>query len=94
MLGDSYTSKQNFIEKALIGITSLLLLLGLLNFVPLLYGSVLLLVSFLLTIPSSYKIFIKDKKVGIMAPFIIILRDFIMDIGIVFGLVISFIKSG
>lgn len=93
MLGDSYTSRSIFIEKALIGITSLLLFLGLLNFIPLLYGLIFFLFSFLLAISSSYKIFVKDKTVGIISPFIMILRDFIMDLGIVYGLIMSFIKS-
>ena len=92
-LGDSYTSKPIFIEKALIGITSFLLFLGLFNPILLFYGSILLLFSLLLTIPSSYKIFVKDKTVGILSPFIMILRDFFMGLGIVYGLVISSIES-
>ena len=93
MFGDSYTPKSVFIGKTLIGITSLLLFFGLFNIIPLLYGLIVLLFSFLLTIPSSYKIFDKDKAVGIIAPFIMILRDFVMDLGIVYGLIASFIKS-
>jgi len=63
------------------------------NPILLFYGSILLLFSLLLTIPSSYKIFVKDKTVGILSPFIMILRDFFMGLGIVYGLVISSIES-
>lgn len=93
ILGDSYTSKFVFIEKALIGITSLLLLIGLLGFVPLLYGLFSLFLSFLLAMPLSYRIFLKDKIVGLLSPLIIILRDFFMLSGIIYGLIISVIKS-
>ena len=87
ILGDSYTSSSLLAQEALIGITSLLLFLGLLRIIPLLYGVIFLFISFLLTIPLSFKIFVKDKAVGLISPFIIILRDFIMGLGIVYGLV-------
>ena len=93
MFGDSYTPKSVFIGNAFIGITSLLLFFGLLNIIPLSYGLIFLFISFLLTIPLSYKIFIKDEIVGTLSPFIMILRDFFMSVGIVYGLIISSIKS-
>jgi len=90
LFGDSYTSRFLFFEEALVGITSLLLFLGVTKIFPLYYGLFLLLLSFLITIPTSFKIFLKDKIVGVLSPIIIILRDLIMGLGIVYGLIISF----
>lgn len=92
MLGDSYTSKSLFVEELFIGITALLLFLGLIKIIPLYYGILFLSIFFLSTLPLSSKIFPKDKAVGILSPFIIFLRDFVTGLGIVCGLIASFKK--
>lgn len=89
MFGDSYTSKYLFTEQALIGIISLLLFLTLFNIIHLFYSMVFLSLYLLLILPLFFRIFVKDKTVGILSPFIIILRDFITGLGIVFGLISS-----
>lgn len=88
----SYTPKSLFIEELLIGIASLLLLLSFFRFIPYIYPSILFLIIFLLTLPFSISVFLKDKSVGILSPFIVILRNFITAIGIVFGIISLFFK--
>ena len=94
-LGDSYTSKSVFILKVLIplsllsGLSYLIYGLAFLADVFLLVGFILIAISFLLTIPTSRKIFVKDKTVGTLSPFIMISRDFVMDLGIIYGLIRS-----
>jgi cellulose synthase/poly-beta-1,6-N-acetylglucosamine synthase-like glycosyltransferase len=87
MFGDSYTSKFLFVEEALIGITFWLLLLSLIGITSWYYGLFSLAISFLITIPTSLKIFLRDKIVGILSPIIIILRDFVTGLGIVYGII-------
>jgi cellulose synthase/poly-beta-1,6-N-acetylglucosamine synthase-like glycosyltransferase len=82
----SYTPKSLFVEEALTGLTCLLLLFGLFRIVPIFFGLLFFLLIFLLTLPFSFKIFKKDKEVGIISPVIIILRNFSTGLGIVFGL--------
>jgi len=88
--GDAYTPKSVFLGKALIGFTFLLLLFSLFDIKILLIASISLIIYFLVTIPLSFKIFVKDKTVGMLSPLIMISRDFVMFLGIVYGL-ISFI---
>ncbi len=92
MLGDSYTSKALFFEELVVGITIFTLFLALLRVIPFYIGTTFLLFSFLLTIPLSFRIFLKDKVVGILSPFIILLRDIVTGFGILFGLIFSFKK--
>jgi cellulose synthase/poly-beta-1,6-N-acetylglucosamine synthase-like glycosyltransferase len=87
MFGDSYTSKSLFVEEALVGITFWLLLLSLIGITSWYYGLFSLAISFLITIPTSLKIFLRDKIVGILSPIIIILRDFVTGLGIVYGII-------
>lgn len=88
----SYTPKSLYLEEAIAGLTFALLLFGLLNIIPLIYGASTLILSFLLTIPFSLKVFFKDKMVGIFSPFIILLRNFFTGFGIVLG-IINLIKK-
>lgn len=89
----SYTPKSLFIEELLIGITSLLVLLSFFGAVPYFYPLAFFVVVLLLTLPFSISVFFKDKPVGLLSPFIIILRNFITALGIVFGIISLLIKK-
>jgi cellulose synthase/poly-beta-1,6-N-acetylglucosamine synthase-like glycosyltransferase len=90
MFRHSYTPLRLYFEIALLGLSSLLLMLGFFGIVPIIYGLFGLFLTFLLTLPFSLQIFKKDKKVGLAAPFIILLRNFFVGLGILFGLKILF----
>lgn len=89
----SYTPKSLFIEEFLIGITSLLILLSFFGAVPYFYPLAFFAVVLLLTLPFSISVFFKDKPVGLLSPFIIILRNFITALGIVFGVISLLFKK-
>jgi len=89
----SYTPKSLFIEEALTGITSLLFLASIFNLLPFFYPMVFFLIIFLLTLPYSLSIFIKDKMVGLASPFIIISRNFITGVGIMCGIFAFLLKK-
>jgi cellulose synthase/poly-beta-1,6-N-acetylglucosamine synthase-like glycosyltransferase len=82
----SYTPKSLFVEEALTGVTCLFLFFGLTGLLSLYYGLLSLFVIFLFTLPFSLRVFIKDKTVGFLSPFIIILRNFFTGLGIIWGL--------
>jgi glycosyltransferase involved in cell wall biosynthesis len=93
IFGDSYTPKSFYLELSLLGITCLLLFFGLLKIISLFFGSFFFLLVLFLTLPFSFKVFKKDKIVGLLSPLIIILRNFIAIFGIFFGLILLFTKS-
>jgi GT2 family glycosyltransferase len=86
MFRHSYTPKSIFIEEALTGASLLLLFLGFLNFLPIYYGLTFFIITFLLTLPFSIKIFFKDIAVGCLSPWITILRNLFTGFGIVAGI--------
>jgi len=86
MFRHSYTPKSIFVEEAVTGLSLLLLLFGIINLLPIQYGLVFLIATFLLTLPLSVKIFFKDMTVGVLSPWIIILRNLFTGIGIVAGI--------
>lgn len=90
MFRHAYTPLRLYFEIVLLGLTLLLLLLGILSFTPIMYGFFGLFLVFLSTLPFSFKIFKKDKKVGLIAPIVIILRNFFVGMGIICGLKILF----
>ena len=90
MFRHAYTPLRLYFEIALLGLTSLLLLLGLFRIIPIQYGLLGLFLVFILTLPFSFKIFKKDKEVGLVAPIIIILRNFFVGLGIIYGLKLLF----
>jgi hypothetical protein len=70
----------------MIGISLCSLLLAIFNIISLFYGVFFSLLTFLLTLPFSLKILKKDFIVGIFSPFIIILRNISIGLGIVNGI--------
>jgi len=86
-LKHSYTPKSVYLQIGLLGLVCIFLLLSIWNTTFLTYGIFLLSINFLLTLPFSIRIFRKDKAVGILSPFILILRDFSSGVGIIFGLI-------
>ncbi|NCO97136.1 MAG: hypothetical protein COY38_05055 [Candidatus Aenigmarchaeota archaeon CG_4_10_14_0_8_um_filter_37_24] len=88
----SYTPKTVYFRIALTGIALLAFLFSLFGFIPFSIFSFLILFLILTTIPFSAKVFIKDISTGLLSPIIIILRDFVSGLGIVFGLVNLILK--
>ncbi len=86
MLKHSYTPKSLFVEIAWTEITLLLLVLGIAKLVPLYFGLSSLLILFLITLPFSIRILIKDKITGFLSPPILILRNIFIGLGILYGL--------
>lgn len=82
----SYTPRTLFIEEALTGIASLLFLSSLFNLTSFLYPITFFAIAFLFTLPFSFSVFFKDRTVGLLSPFIIIIRNFITGIGILCGI--------
>jgi cellulose synthase/poly-beta-1,6-N-acetylglucosamine synthase-like glycosyltransferase len=82
----SYTPKSLYFEIGILGLAIVTSFLGLLKLMPIIFGFSFFLLAFLLTLPFSFKIFKRDKLVGLLSPFIIILRNFSIGLGIVFGL--------
>jgi cellulose synthase/poly-beta-1,6-N-acetylglucosamine synthase-like glycosyltransferase len=93
MFRHAYTPLRLYFEIALLGISIFLLMLGGLRIIPITYGFFGLVLAFILTLPFSFKIFRKDKTVGLVAPFIIILRNFFVGLGIICGLQILLKKQ-
>lgn len=89
----SYTPKSLFIEEALIGIATLLFLLSFFKLLPFFYPTLFFVIAFLFTLPFSLSVFIKDKPLGLISPFIIILRNFITGLGIICGILSALLKK-
>jgi len=83
----SYTPKSFYVEISLLGVTCALLFLGLLKLISLSYASIPFSLVFILTLPFSFKIFKRDKVVGLLSPVIIILRNFTAVLGILWALI-------
>ncbi|MFH8119628.1 MAG: glycosyltransferase [Candidatus Aenigmatarchaeota archaeon] len=92
MFRHDYTPLTLYFEIMLLGLACISILLGIFKFFQLFYGFLLLFLTFLMTLPFSFRIFKKDKVVGIMAPLIILLRNFSVGLGIIFGMIIFFKK--
>jgi len=88
----SYTPKVVFVKEALIAMTLLSLILGLLGMVPIRIAAYTFALVILLSIPLSLRMFRKDRMVGILSPGIIVLRDFASGLGIAAGF-LSLIKE-
>lgn len=82
----TYTPGSLYFEIGTLGLALILSLLGILRIVPIMYGIFFFALVFLLTLPFSFKVFEKDKIVGFLSPFIIILRNFSTGLGIICGL--------
>lgn len=87
----SYTPKSLYLEIGILGLAFIFSFLGLLKLLPIIFGLFLFLLSFSLTLPLSLKIFKKDKKVGLISPLLILLRNFSIGLGIILGL-LKFLK--
>lgn len=92
MFRHGYTPKSLYMEIGLLGLSIILILLGLFKFISTTYGIIILSLVIVLTFPLSFKIFKKDKAVGLLSPFIIILRNFATGLGILFGLLKKLVK--
>lgn len=81
-----YTPKIFYVELALLGLTCLLLLLTLIfwNKTLLYVFLASFIITFLLTLSYSFKVK-NDIAVALLSPFIILIRNFVMGIGIIFG---------
>jgi glycosyltransferase involved in cell wall biosynthesis len=90
---DSYTPQIMKIRIALIGMLALTLIAGtqfnLFNFLSFL----LIMLIIISTIPFSVKAFEKDKEIGLMSPVILITRDAVFLIGLIFGIINSLVKT-
>lgn len=93
MFKHSYTPRFFYFEIGLTGLVSLLLFLGLFNIISISLGLVGLFILFLLTFPRSIKIFKKDRTVGLLSPFFIVLRNFFAFFGIICGTLLLFKKK-
>lgn len=82
----SYTPKIFYLELALLGLTCLLLLFALIFWNKTLFYVFIasFIITFLLTLPYSFRVK-KDIKVALLSPFIILIRNFVMGLGIIFG---------
>lgn len=89
VLKHSYTPKTLFMEMGALALTAALFVGNLLNLVPIQFPIITLAISLLLTLPLSYKIFKKDRIVGLISPFIIILRDLSTGLGVFKGMMDS-----
>jgi len=83
----SYTPKFIYLETACLGLSLILLTLNFFGLIPLFYGLTIFILSFLLTLPLSFRIIKKDKMTGFFSPTIIILRNFAIGLGILCGLI-------
>lgn len=88
----TYTPKSVFIEEGLLGLTFLLFIARLFGIVPLSFMFYPLILAMLLVLPLSFRIFRKDKLVGLLAPWIILLRDTVVGFGILAGIFAFLIK--
>jgi cellulose synthase/poly-beta-1,6-N-acetylglucosamine synthase-like glycosyltransferase len=88
-----YTPKSLYVEIGLLGLSIILILLGSLKIIPAIYGIILLLFTIVLTFPFSLRVFKKDKKVGLLSPPIIILRNLATCLGIIFGAILLLKKK-
>ena len=93
MFKHAYTPKSLYVEIGLLGLACLFLLLSFFKRVFFFYGLIIFLLPLALTLPLSIKIFKKDKLTGICSPFIAILRDFAIGLGIICGLLNFFISK-
>lgn len=92
LFGDAYTSRSLFFEEFVMGLTIFIAFLTILNLIPIFYFFISITFLLILTLPFSFRIFRKDKFLGLIAPVLILLRDFVMGLGIVYGL-LSLIKK-
>jgi len=86
MLSHSYTPRIIFLRTFLIAVFISFSFLNIINLLSYKYTLILSLLLIVSTLPLSFKILKKDKFVGVLTPFIIILRDFFTGLGILFGL--------
>ena len=84
-LRHSYTPRSLLLEIGLLGIACVLLVLSLARLIPASLFFVVMSIFFMFTLPLSFRIFKKDKTLGLITPFIILLRDFVTGLGIVYG---------
>jgi cellulose synthase/poly-beta-1,6-N-acetylglucosamine synthase-like glycosyltransferase len=89
----SYTPKTIYLRILLSGLTFIFFFLWLFNLISFNTFLVILLITFATTLVKSLKIFMNDKIVGLLSPFLIILRDFFSGLGILFGLMGLFIRN-
>ncbi len=56
-------------------------------FIPFVFylSMLFLILLIVLTLPLSYKIFRKDRKLGLFSPFLLILRTFVFSVGLIIG---------
>jgi len=83
----SYTPKSIYLEITFLGFSIVLLTLNIFGLILLFYGLSTLFLTFLLTLPLSFRIFKKDKITGILSPLLIFLRNFAIGLGILCGLI-------
>jgi len=88
----SYTPRRLFIEIILTGVTLLFFLLTILKIISFIFPLASFLILLLTTIPLSIKIAKKDFQVAFVSPFILILRNIALCLGILYGIPILFKK--
>jgi cellulose synthase/poly-beta-1,6-N-acetylglucosamine synthase-like glycosyltransferase len=54
---------------------------------------ILSILLFIFTLPLSCKIFKKDRKIGLISPFVLILRTAVFSLGLIYGFISVFIKQ-
>ncbi len=82
----SYTPKTVFVSEVLLAATIVFSILSLLGTLPVDFVFYSFILVFLLTLPLSLNIFVKDKLVGILSPWIIIFRNLATGLGILAGI--------
>jgi cellulose synthase/poly-beta-1,6-N-acetylglucosamine synthase-like glycosyltransferase len=92
LMKHSYTPNTIYLHICLTGITLLSLFLTILGLTHYLTTFLLIMLTFAFTLPLSIKIFKKDKTVGIISPFLLILRNIAIGLGILKGTTLLFKK--
>ncbi len=87
ILKHSYTPKSIYLQISCLGFSLILLILYFFSLIPPFYGLITFILAFLLTLPLSFQNFKKDKITGFFSPAIIILRNFMIGLGILCGLI-------
>jgi len=86
VVGDSYTPKSLYLELSLAGMIFLSFLLGFLEQSFFLLSSLCFILLFIIGLPLSIRMFLRDKSVGLATPAILVLRDFALGFGLVYGM--------
>lgn len=83
----SYTPKKLYVEILFLGVSFFTLPLSIFSPLFFFYFSTFFLLSFFLTLPDAFKLVRKDLKVSFLYPFLTLLKNFFIGLGIVCGII-------